>query len=60
MPMEVSVALGVLVSELSNDRWKGKVITFSANPTLQMVLSDSLREKTEFVREMEWEQSTNF
>lgn len=60
MPMEVSVALGVLVSELSNDRWKGKVITFSANLTLQMVLSDSLREKTEFVREMEWEQSTNF
>ncbi|KAK6252822.1 hypothetical protein QUC31_014542 [Theobroma cacao] len=33
--MEVSVALGVLVSELSEEPWKGKLITFSKNPKLQ-------------------------
>ncbi|VFQ87902.1 unnamed protein product [Cuscuta campestris] len=54
IPMEVSVALGVLVSELSEEPWKGKVITFSANPTLQMIKGDSLREKTSFVRRMDW------
>ncbi|KAJ6703220.1 hypothetical protein OIU85_029215 [Salix viminalis] len=59
-PMEVSVALGVLVSELCEEPWKGKLITFSENPTLQMVEGDSLLQKTEFVRRMEWSMNTNF
>ncbi|KAJ6414785.1 hypothetical protein OIU84_003744 [Salix udensis] len=59
-PMEVSVALGVLVSELCEEPWKGKLITFSENPTLQMVEGDSLLQKTEFVRRMEWGMNTNF
>ncbi|KDP23282.1 hypothetical protein JCGZ_23115 [Jatropha curcas] len=59
-PMEVSVALGVLVSELSEDPWKGKLITFSADPTLQMVTGNSLLEKTRFVRRMEWGMNTDF
>lgn len=60
VPMEVSVALGVLVSELSNDPWKGKVITFSEHPTLQIISGNGLREKTEFVRHMHWGMNTNF
>ncbi|VFQ92920.1 unnamed protein product [Cuscuta campestris] len=60
IPMEVSVALGVLVSELSEEPWKGKLITFSANPTLQMIKGDSLREKTSSVRRMDWGANTNF
>ncbi|XP_059633469.1 uncharacterized protein LOC132276171 [Cornus florida] len=59
-PMEVSVALGVLVSELSEEPWKGKLITFSANPKLQMVEGEDLRSKTNFVRRMEWGMNTNF
>ncbi|KAL8477562.1 hypothetical protein ACS0TY_029743 [Phlomoides rotata] len=39
-PMEVSVALGVLVSERSEEPWKGKAITFSKNPELQMKVFD--------------------
>ena len=31
--MELCVALGLLVSELSEEPWKGRVITFSANPS---------------------------
>ncbi|XP_050225383.1 uncharacterized protein LOC126674893, partial [Mercurialis annua] len=59
-PMEVSVALGVLVSELSDEPWKGKLITFSANPTLQFVQGDTLLDKSMFVRRMEWGMNTNF
>ncbi|CAK9149630.1 unnamed protein product [Ilex paraguariensis] len=36
-PMEVSVALGILVSELSDEPWKGKLITFSPNPELRTI-----------------------
>ncbi|XP_059277463.1 uncharacterized protein LOC132031464 [Lycium ferocissimum] len=60
IPMEVSVALGVLVSELSEEPWKGKLITFSESPELQKVEGDTLKEKTEFVRNMDWGMNTNF
>lgn len=39
IPMEVSVALGLLISELSEEPWKGQLITYSANPQLHMVNS---------------------
>ncbi|KAL3506110.1 hypothetical protein ACH5RR_031492 [Cinchona calisaya] len=60
IPMEVSVALGVLVSELSEEPWKGKLITFSEDPQLQKVEGETLLEKTQFVRSMDWGGSTNF
>ncbi|CAI0457890.1 unnamed protein product [Linum tenue] len=59
-PMEVCVALGLLVSELSEEPWKGKVITFSEKPELHLVQGETLQEKTEFIRRMEWGMSTNF
>ncbi|XP_071692469.1 uncharacterized protein [Rutidosis leptorrhynchoides] len=60
LPMEVCVALGVLVSELSEEPWKGKVITFSANPTLQMVKGDDLRSKIQSIKRLHWEMNTDF
>ncbi|KAK9049018.1 hypothetical protein SSX86_032015 [Deinandra increscens subsp. villosa] len=60
VPMEVCVALGVLVSELSEPPWKGKVVSFSANPQLNSVQGDDLRSKIEFVRTMEWGMNTDF
>ncbi|XVF81470.1 hypothetical protein PTKIN_Ptkin15bG0157700 [Pterospermum kingtungense] len=60
IPMEVSVALGVLVSELSEEPWKGKLITFSHYPELQLVQGQNLKEKTRFVRSMRWGMNTNF
>lgn len=59
-PMEVSVALGVLVSELSVEPWKGKLITFSMNPELRVLKGDSLQSRTEFVRRMDWGMNTDF
>ncbi|XP_061355673.1 uncharacterized protein LOC133300178 [Gastrolobium bilobum] len=60
VPMEVSVALGLLVSELSEDPWKGKVVTFSERPQLHLIEGDDLESKTEFVRNMDWGMNTDF
>ncbi|XVF81477.1 hypothetical protein PTKIN_Ptkin15bG0158400 [Pterospermum kingtungense] len=60
IPMKVSVALGVLVSELSEEPWKGKLITFSQDPELQLVQGRNLKEKTGFVRCMRWGMNTDF
>ncbi|OWM76251.1 hypothetical protein CDL15_Pgr009897 [Punica granatum] len=55
IPIEVSVALGILVSELSKDPWKGKVITFGESPQLHLIEGDDQATKTKFVRNMDWE-----
>ncbi|KAL5703242.1 hypothetical protein ACHQM5_028357 [Ranunculus cassubicifolius] len=60
LPMEVCVALGMLISELSEDPWKGKLITFSKNPTLQLIRGYTLMEKKSFVRRMQWGMNTDF
>ncbi|KAH7857393.1 hypothetical protein Vadar_012165 [Vaccinium darrowii] len=60
IPMEVSVALGLLISELSEEPWKGKLITFSENPQLHTIEGDSLLSKTDFIRRMDWGANTNF
>ncbi|CAN7035469.1 hypothetical protein Bca4012_046318 [Brassica carinata] len=59
-PMEVSVALGLLISELTEEPWRGKMITFSGDPELQVVEGDDLRAKTRFVRRMKWGMNTDF
>ncbi|XP_031110673.1 uncharacterized protein LOC116014857 isoform X2 [Ipomoea triloba] len=60
IPMEVCVALGILVSELSEEPWKGSVITFSADPQLHKIEGETLQEKTEFVKTMDCGMNTNF
>ncbi|XP_062110727.1 uncharacterized protein LOC133822411 [Humulus lupulus] len=59
-PMEVSIALGLLVSELSDEPWKGKIITFSEFPQLHIIEGDDLESKTNFVRTMDWGMNTDF
>jgi len=59
-PMEVCVALGLLISELSSEPWKGKVITFSKNPEFHLIKGDDLKSKTEFIRKMKWGCNTDF
>ncbi|CAL5041868.1 unnamed protein product [Urochloa decumbens] len=59
-PMEVSVALGLLISELSEKPWAGRVITFSARPEIHMIQGKTLQEKLRFVQRMEWGMNTNF
>ncbi|KAK3134137.1 hypothetical protein QOZ80_6AG0545420 [Eleusine coracana subsp. coracana] len=59
-PMEVCVALGVLVAELSEAPWSGRVITFSSRPEIHEVRGETLREKMRFVKTMDWGANTNF
>ncbi|KAI4979306.1 hypothetical protein ZWY2020_016059 [Hordeum vulgare] len=59
-PMEVCIALGVLTSELSEEPWAGKVITFSSTPEIHLIKGKTLRKKMDFVRHMQWNLSTNF
>ncbi|OMO81397.1 hypothetical protein COLO4_23626 [Corchorus olitorius] len=59
-PLEVSVALGLLVSDLSEEPWKGKLITFSRNPQLQIIEGDDLRAKILCIERMDWQMNTDF
>ncbi|KAK8916922.1 hypothetical protein KSP39_PZI023121 [Platanthera zijinensis] len=59
-PMIVCVALGMLVSELSDEPWKGRVITFSQTPQLHKIQGTTLKQKMIFVKEMEWGMNTDF
>ncbi|KAL5212881.1 hypothetical protein ABZP36_023728 [Zizania latifolia] len=60
LPMDVCVALGLLVSELSEDPWRGRVITFSQHPELHRIAGETLYEKVQFIQEMDWGMNTNF
>ncbi|KAG2612965.1 hypothetical protein PVAP13_4KG326920 [Panicum virgatum] len=59
-PMEVCVALGLLISELSEKPWAGRVITFSHSPEIHMIKGKTLQEKLRFVQRMDWGYNTNF
>ncbi|KAK2966030.1 hypothetical protein RJ640_012289 [Escallonia rubra] len=50
-PEELSVALGLLISDLSEGPWK---VMFSANPQFHMIKGDTIPSKISFRREMEW------
>ncbi|RWR78827.1 plant/T31B5-30 protein [Cinnamomum micranthum f. kanehirae] len=58
--MEVCVALGLLTSELSEEPWRGNVINFSQNPQLHRIEGETLQEKVEFIKRMEWEMDIDF
>ncbi|KAL6874120.1 hypothetical protein ACP4OV_014202 [Aristida adscensionis] len=60
LPMDVCVALGLLLSELSDEPWHHRVITFSARPQLHLISGETLWEKTNFIREMHWDMNTDF
>ncbi|KAG8370402.1 hypothetical protein BUALT_Bualt14G0113200 [Buddleja alternifolia] len=59
-PTEVSVALGLMVSELSEEPWKGHVISFSAEPQFHLIKPGNLRSKTEFIKKMDFGYNTDF
>ncbi|CAN6200936.1 unnamed protein product [Urochloa humidicola] len=58
--MDVCVALGLLVSELCEEPWHHRVITFSQQPQIHRVTGNTLWEKAQFIRHMDWGGNTNF
>ncbi|CAL5056701.1 unnamed protein product [Urochloa decumbens] len=59
-PIEVCVALGLLISELSDKPWGGRVITFSSTPQIHKIEGKTLTQKMTFIKRMEWQMNTNF
>ncbi|CAM6096645.1 unnamed protein product [Calypogeia fissa] len=59
IPMEVCIALGMLLSDLSEEPWKGHVITFSQNPEIHFIAGETLKEKYMFTKQMDWGMNTD-
>jgi len=58
-PMEVAIALSMLVSELAAEPYRGLLITFSEKPELHQIKGSSLAERVRDIKDMEWGMSTN-
>eukprot|EP01111_Echinosteliopsis_oligospora_P001013 TRINITY_DN112_c0_g1_i2.p1 TRINITY_DN112_c0_g1~~TRINITY_DN112_c0_g1_i2.p1 ORF type:complete len:541 (+),score=130.46 TRINITY_DN112_c0_g1_i2:101-1624(+) len=59
-PMEVSVALGLLISELTAPPFQDLVITFHENPTFHQVKGVTLFDRVRDLKAAPWGGSTNF
>ena len=59
LPMEVSIAIGILISECSSDSFKGFVYTFDTKPSFLKVEGETLHEKVNCIKKMPWGGSTN-
>lgn len=59
-PMDVSIALGLLVSQCSDICWKDLVLTFESMPKFHNVKGDSLFDRINILRRAPWGGSTNF
>uniref|UniRef100_A0A5B6YXY5 Uncharacterized protein n=1 Tax=Davidia involucrata TaxID=16924 RepID=A0A5B6YXY5_DAVIN len=51
--LEASIALGLLISELAEDPWKGKTITYNKFPRLLLIEGGDGQSKAEFLRNIE-------
>jgi hypothetical protein len=60
-PMEVCIALGMLVSELNHPAFRDRVITFETSPTwVNLAGCTDLQQKVETLKRAPWGGSTNF
>merc|ERR1712167_326147 len=60
-PMEVAIALGILISELAHPAFKDRVLTFSSTPEWhQLDPTASIFEKVQSISRAKWGMSTNF
>ena len=60
-PMEVCIALGLIVSELASPAFKNRILTFSSNPTWHIVNpEDNLCTKVTNLQNANWGCSTDF
>ncbi|OQV15405.1 hypothetical protein BV898_10415 [Hypsibius exemplaris] len=58
-PMEVAIALGLVVAELTAEPFHNKLITFSGNPELHTVAGSNLRDRVADLEKMEWGSNTD-
>jgi hypothetical protein len=58
-PMMVSIAMGILVSDVLPEPWRSHVITFEDRPQWHRVAGETLCEKVASLRDAPWGGSTN-
>lgn len=58
-PMQVAIALGLLIAELAGGPFKDKMITFTDNPTFHNIVGGNLHEKVNNMSRARWGCSTN-
>ncbi|RWR78947.1 plant/T31B5-30 protein [Cinnamomum micranthum f. kanehirae] len=56
----VSIALRLLISELSEEPWRGNVISFTKDPQLHRIQGETLQEKVKFIDGMEFNGEIDF
>jgi len=59
-PMEVSIALGLMISEVTEPPFKNVIINFATNPIFHQVEGNTLMERTLNISKMPWGGNTNF
>jgi hypothetical protein len=59
-PMLVAIALGILIAELTEGAYKGRVITFHESPSWFTISGKTLKEKVLSLASAPWGGSTNF
>jgi hypothetical protein len=60
IPMFVSIAMGILMSSLTEGRFKDRVLTFSEVPQWHTIVGTTLAEKVASLSQANWGASTNF
>lgn len=60
IPAQVSIALGLLISQCSTGNFKNKVISFSETPEEFLIKGNTLKEQIECIKNINWGYSTNF
>lgn len=60
IPAQVSIALGLLISECSINLFKNKVITFTEKSEFHNIEGETLKDRINSIKKMNWGYSTNF
>jgi len=60
IPMQVAIALGLVVSEMTVEPFNNKIITFSAVPTWHTIKGNNLMDKVHNLKRAAWEMNTDF
>ena len=60
LPMDVCIALSILLSDLFEGPFKNKVLTFETNPQWHTIQGNTLSEKYNSLKRAPWGGSTNF
>jgi len=60
VPMEVAVALGLVVAETAPEGWGGRVLTFESTPRWHQIKGNTLAERVRNLMSAPWGGSTDF